>query len=135
MFIYKLKIFSQNINNLCWDNWQRNQRAQSFGFYFKLFISEDSLMKHFYIYPGERELWPKKESLFLIGFTTQNSFMCAFCFFAFFAVTKEKEFLSFPSMRKAIYLSEKEKSRTEKYPSEKGRNNRKENNKTCQECL
>lgn len=139
MFICKLKIFSQNINNLCWDNWQRNQRVQSFGFYFKLFISEDSLMNHFLIHPGERELWPGKEYLFLFCFTTQNSLMYAFCFalvfFAFFAVTKQKEFLSFPSMRKATYLSEKEKRRTGKHPSEKGRNNRKENNKTCQECL
>lgn len=105
------------------------------AFHLRGFINEPFLHASW----GERAA-TKDSYLFLICFTTQNSLMCAFCFallvfLAFFAITKQKAFLSFPSMRKATYLSEKEKSRTGKHPSEKGRNNRKENNKTCQECL
>ena len=150
MFICKLKIFSQNVNNLCWDNWQRSQRTQSFGFYFKLFISEDSLMSHFYTHPGERELWPSilgrescdQRQLFISYLLHNSKFIdvcILFCFVRFFLLflpsLNRKSFFHFPQWERQHICQKKKKSRTGKHPSEKGRNDRKENNKTHQECL
>lgn len=64
MFTCKLKIFSQKVNNVCRETTDKEiGRAQNFGFHFKLFISEESLINRLYIHPSERQRVVTKERI------------------------------------------------------------------------